>query len=226
MALRTAKTADSPKESPLAYSRIVVKAWTNVLTGVGPRLDRKVMAALVRQVAGVRELGAQVVLVTSGAIAAGREAIGEPRIGRGVPLSQMLAAVGQSRLMHSYQGLFSRYGTVVAQALLTRPDVEVYKDQENILVQTENTDGKWVVIIEFDVVLGKEGPRLVFDEAVVKPGQGGQGGSPLDTWKELVSKSKDLNLNAVGSKAIKSVRDMFQKPETLNPLLKAALQTP
>ncbi|MEK9659786.1 MAG: glutamate 5-kinase [Chloroflexota bacterium] len=124
MALPSARKASIPNGSPLAYRRIVVKAGTNVLTHKSPRLDKGVLASLAAQVAAVQSLGAQVVLVSSGAVAAGREVMGVPHAAKGVALSQMLAAVGQGRLMHAYQEAFAAHGLVVAQALLTRTDVE------------------------------------------------------------------------------------------------------
>ena len=105
------------------YKRIVVKAGTNLLTGGADHLDLTVMAALVDQVAHLRQTGHEVLLVTSGAIAAGRHALGLPQERRGVPFRQVLAAVGQSRLMHTYQELFARHDLVAAQALLTRHDI-------------------------------------------------------------------------------------------------------
>ena len=108
----------------LAYRRIVVKAGTNVLTRKSPKLDQRVMASLAEEIAKICRLDAQVVLVTSGAIAAGREAMGKAPDAKGVGLDQMLAAVGQSRLMHAYQELFAKHDITVAQALLTRQDVE------------------------------------------------------------------------------------------------------
>jgi glutamate 5-kinase len=121
---QTKPTTDDTAHRPLAYHRIVVKAGTNVLTGGTAQLDRDTMASLAWQIADVCAAGAQVVLVTSGAIAAGREAMGKAAGAKGVGLSQMLAAVGQSRLMHTYEELFSGYHVTVAQALLTRQDVE------------------------------------------------------------------------------------------------------
>jgi glutamate 5-kinase len=111
-------------EAPLSHRRIVVKAGTNVLTSKSPRLDRAVMASLVAQIAELSKAGAEVVIVTSGAVAAGREALGSRLSGKAVAESQMLAAVGQIRLMHAYQELFAPHDVVVAQALLTRQDVE------------------------------------------------------------------------------------------------------
>ena len=106
------------------YRRVVVKAGTNVLTRKTARLDRGAMASLAGQIADVVAMGAQVALVTSGAIAAGREAAPAVAKGKGVPASQMLAAIGQSRLMHAYSELFAERGVIVAQALLTARDVE------------------------------------------------------------------------------------------------------
>ena len=120
VALRMFSMAPSEKN----YTRIVVKAGTNVLTSKGERLDRDAMSALAGQVAAVMKAGAEPILVTSGAIAAGREAVKRPKGAKGVGVSQMLAAVGQSRLMHAYQELFAEHDVVVAQALLTHQDVE------------------------------------------------------------------------------------------------------
>ncbi len=144
---------------------MVVKAGTNVLTDGAQALDGKVMASLVAQLVQVRRMGAQVVLVTSGAIAAGREALGQAggQDGRSVAASQVLAAVGQSRLMHQYQELFSRHETSVAQALLTRHDLEDRSGYLNIRNTLEGLLQRGVVPVvnENDVVnveeIGPEG---------------------------------------------------------------------
>ena len=129
---QAARKAARGNSKPLIHRRLVVKAGTNVLTRRGAKLDAGVMASLVAQVVEVRTLGAQVVLVTSGAIAAGREALGLGPESKAVPMRQMLAAVGQSRLMHRYQELLSKHGVTVAQALLTRHDVEDRQGYLNI----------------------------------------------------------------------------------------------
>ncbi|GAB4425369.1 MAG: glutamate 5-kinase [Chloroflexi bacterium OHK40] len=106
--------------------RIVVKLGTSVLTAGTDRLNRPYMVGLARQVAVLRERDIEVVLVSSGAVAAGRERLGaapQQRARASVPLRQMFAAVGQSRLMHLYEQLFEIYGLQVAQALLTRDDL-------------------------------------------------------------------------------------------------------
>lgn len=106
-------------------SRLVVKLGTSVLTAGSDRLNRPYMVNLARQVAALRAQSVQVALVSSGAVAAGKERLGAvPAKARAnVPLKQMFAAVGQSRLMHLYEQLFEIYGLQVAQALLTRDDL-------------------------------------------------------------------------------------------------------
>lgn len=104
--------------------RLVLKLGTSVLTAGTDRLNRPFMVDLARQVARLRAQGVQMLLVSSGAIAAGWERLGfPPRKAGNVPLKQMLAAVGQSRLMHLYEQFFEIYGLHVAQALLTRDDL-------------------------------------------------------------------------------------------------------
>ena len=105
-------------------SPLVVKLGTSSLTGGAPQLSRPRMADLVRQIAGLRAGGRQVVLVSSGAIAAGREALGQPDLPKSIPAKQMLAAVGQPRLMEIWSGLFGIYGLHTAQVLLTRADLD------------------------------------------------------------------------------------------------------
>jgi glutamate 5-kinase len=107
----------------LAYRRIVLKFGTSLLTGGSDRLDTEVMAALASQVAAIHERGAEVVIVTSGAVAAGRHRLKANHELKGVPLRQVLAAVGQARLMQVYENLFEKHGITVAQALLTRADM-------------------------------------------------------------------------------------------------------
>jgi len=106
-----------------AFRRIVAKFGTSLLTGGGASLDLKVMANLVSQVAALRDDGREVLVVTSGAMAAGRDKLGlSPKV-RGIPQRQVLASAGQIRLMHAYEELFDQHGIVVAQALLTRTDL-------------------------------------------------------------------------------------------------------
>jgi len=81
------------------------------------------MSGLVAQVAQLHEQGAEVIVVSSGAITAGRSKLGISKKIRGIPFKQVMASVGQSRLMQTYDQLFSRHNITVAQALLAKADL-------------------------------------------------------------------------------------------------------
>jgi glutamate 5-kinase len=100
-----------------------VKAGTSLLTHESGGLDQEVMAGLVGQIARLHAEGADTLLVTSGAVAAGRHVLDVASQGKDLPFRQVLAAVGQSHLMHAYGRLFSARDIAVAQALLSRRDV-------------------------------------------------------------------------------------------------------
>jgi glutamate 5-kinase len=102
------------------YRRIIVKLGTSLLTGGSDRLNSRVMSGIVDQVAKLHREGTGFLVVSSGAIAAGRHKLGLDRDYKGIPFKQVLASVGQSRLMNAYDRLFSRHGITVAQALLTK----------------------------------------------------------------------------------------------------------
>ena len=126
------QSSSDRRNSSTTYRRIVVKAGTHVVTGGGDGLDLTVMAALVDQMARLRSQGREVLLVSSGAVAAGRQALGYPKERRDVPFRQVLASVGQSRLMNSYQEMFAGHDLVAAQALLTRADIADVQGYLNI----------------------------------------------------------------------------------------------
>ena len=107
----------------LAQARcIVVKVGSAVLAGPAG-LDAGVLEELVAQLALLRRQGRRVVLVSSGAVAAGRAALGPGRDTRSMSGRQAASAVGQSRLMHTYDQLFARHNLLSAQVLLTRDDL-------------------------------------------------------------------------------------------------------
>jgi glutamate 5-kinase len=103
--------------------RIVVKLGTSTLTKGTPHLNRQRMLEIVQQIAHLHQRGCEMVVVSSGAQAAGKERLDFPDLGRSLPARQMLAAVGQGRLMHIYSELFDIFEVVVAQVLLTRQDL-------------------------------------------------------------------------------------------------------
>lgn len=103
--------------------RIVVKLGTSTLTGGTVKLHRQRMLEVVQQVARMHQAGHEVILVSSGAQAAGRERLEFLDLPRSVPAKQMLSAIGQSHLMRIYGDLFDIFQVVVAQVLLTRDDL-------------------------------------------------------------------------------------------------------
>jgi len=105
------------------YHRLVIKLGTNLLTSGSGRLDLPTMTGLVDQVAQLHRQGLEIVLVSSGSIAAGRDKLGIDSDRKDIPFRQILAAVGQGRLMHAYEQLFDKHGIVVAQALLTKREL-------------------------------------------------------------------------------------------------------
>lgn len=104
-------------------SRFVIKLGTSTLTGGTPHLNRQRILELVQQMAALHQSGDEIILVSSGAQAAGDERLNFPDLGRSVPAKQMLSAVGQGRLMHIYSEMFDIFKISVGQVLLTRADL-------------------------------------------------------------------------------------------------------
>lgn len=101
--------------------RIVIKIGSSSLTiRESGHLDLRKIEKLVRVICQLRGEGKDVVLVSSGAIAVGRQALGVERKPEKTSEKQALAAVGQARLMMTYQRLFAEYNQTAAQVLLTK----------------------------------------------------------------------------------------------------------
>ncbi|MCX6368801.1 MAG: glutamate 5-kinase [Armatimonadetes bacterium] len=103
--------------------RIVVKLGTSTLTRGTTRLARRAILGIASQTAELLEAGHEVTLVSSGAMAAGREALGFTKLPSHLAGKQMLAAIGQPRLMQLWAELFRIYERTVSQVLLTRGDI-------------------------------------------------------------------------------------------------------
>ena len=100
----------------------VVKIGTSSLTSETGDADRIKIGEIVRQLADIKDMGHDVVVTTSGAIAAGFRALGYTKRPSSVAAKQASAAVGQGLLMEEYSSFFSQRGYVCAQILLTRED--------------------------------------------------------------------------------------------------------
>jgi glutamate 5-kinase len=116
-------TASPARRSVAAAQRVVVKVGSSSLTTAGGGLDESRLNKLVDTIAGSAESGRQVVLVSSGAIAAGLAPLGLQRRPRDLATQQAAASVGQQALAHAYAASFERYGVLVGQVLLTADDV-------------------------------------------------------------------------------------------------------
>ena len=152
-----------PQTQHVEYPRIVVKIGTNVLTAGSEDLNTSAMADLVDQIASMRARGIEVLLVTSGAIVAGRHrihasnAVRDPHP-RDIQARQAFAAVGQGRLMSLWDGLFEQHDVVTAQALLTGTDLAdrvSYLNARNTLIRLVEL-GVVPIINENDVVSVEE----------------------------------------------------------------------
>lgn len=108
---------------------VVVKVGSAVLTS-DKGLEAQAVGTLVDQISALHDRGLEVVLVSSGAVAAGRMRIRQSVAGAEnidfaeLPSRQAASSIGQSRLMHSYDEAFGRFGKTVAQVLLTREDLK------------------------------------------------------------------------------------------------------
>ncbi|MCX2731653.1 glutamate 5-kinase [Saccharopolyspora sp. NFXS83] len=111
------------RKSIAAAHRLVVKVGSSSLTTSKGALDQARLAALVDAVAARVDAGGQVVVVSSGAIAAGIAPLGLRRRPRDLATKQAAASVGQQALAHAYAESFARYRRTVGQVLLTADDV-------------------------------------------------------------------------------------------------------
>lgn len=148
------------------YNRIIVKAGTSLLTTGSGQINLSVIENLVSQIAGLRQKRHQIALVSSGAVAVGRSAIDSLFENKGVLDRQVLAAIGQPRLMNIYEKYFSEQGIVCAQALLSRRDFDDrlgYLNLRNTLWSLMDR-GMVPIINENDVVAVEELEGNVFGD--------------------------------------------------------------
>ncbi len=114
------------------YKRIVVKVGTSTLTHQSGELNLRNMERLTAVLSDIKNSGAEVVLVSSGAISVGVSGLKMPCRPTELRLKQAAAAVGQCRLMHLYDKMFAEYNKIVAQILLTKEDVDSGEREENL----------------------------------------------------------------------------------------------
>ncbi|MFO7760811.1 MAG: glutamate 5-kinase [Thermodesulfobacteriota bacterium] len=140
-----------------SVKRVVVKVGSAVLAS-STGLNQGVVENLVKDISFLNKKGKEVILVSSGAVAAGRQKLGLKRVDLDLREKQAVAAVGQAGLMRCYERLFELYGQNVAQILLTHDDLA----RRNRYLNIRNTISKlfdWgilPVVNENDTVSVKE----------------------------------------------------------------------
>jgi glutamate 5-kinase len=150
----------------MSYRRIVAKLGTSLLTSGTDQLDLTLMANLAEQIARLRQQGREIIIVSSGAIAAGRERLRGIPESKNTPFKQVLASVGQGHLMHTYEQLFSQHGITIAQALLSKTDMSDragYLNARNTLLALIEL-GVICIVNENDVVAIDEIEELKFGD--------------------------------------------------------------
>lgn len=116
-------SAEATREALRAARRIVVKVGSSSLTTAEGGLDRDALTRVVDTLVDVRASGKQIVLISSGAIAAGLAPLGMTSRPGGLAAQQAAASVGQGLLMQAYTEAFGRQGLPVGQVLLTVEDL-------------------------------------------------------------------------------------------------------
>ena len=115
--------------------RVVVKVGSSTLTHETGKLNLRHMERLTQALSDFKNAGKEIILVTSGAVSAGRSKLGVDHRPASIEEKQAMAAVGQTELMRTYDRFFSRYGHTVAQILITRNSIEKEVSRTN----AENT---------------------------------------------------------------------------------------
>lgn len=141
-----------------SMKRLVVKIGSNILADGKEGLDTKRISSIARDIVELQNMGYDIVLVSSGAIAAGMRKLGLKEKPKDVKLKQAAAAIGQSSLMWAYEKSFGDYGKKVAQILITRDDLsdrKKYINAKNTLL-TLLAYGIFPVINENDTVATDE----------------------------------------------------------------------
>ena len=132
------------KEIMVPVKKVLIKIGSAVLAG-DDGLDIVIIQQLADEIAGLKDEGYQIIIVTSGAIASGKHRMGIAGPLKSIPQKQAAAAIGQGRLMRVYANAFGAHGIYVAQILLTMSDLTDRKRFLNIR-NTLSTLVEWGVI--------------------------------------------------------------------------------
>ncbi len=146
--------------------RVVIKVGTHSIARKTGRPDYRALRRMVDGVVGLRRRGLEVVFVSSGAVAAGVEALGLKARPSDVSDVQMCAAVGQARFIAEYEKLFAARGVKIGQVLLTHSD---FADRRRVANLRRSLDhllraGIVPVVNENDIVADEELKGLAFGD--------------------------------------------------------------
>ncbi len=133
------------RENLSKTKRVVFKVGTSSLTYPNGRLNINKIDILVRVISDLKNRGMEVVLVSSGAIGVGVGKLGLSEKPKDMPGKQAAAAVGQCELMYLYDKLFSEYGHITGQVLLTKDAIE-HEDRR------QNAHNTFITLIKMGVV--------------------------------------------------------------------------
>lgn len=138
--------------------RLVVKLGTSSLTHESGKLNLRKIDRLVRVLADLKNAGNEIVMVSSGAVGVGASKLGMKQRPREVVERQAAASVGQCELMYLYDKIFSEYGYVVSQVLLT-------KDIVDIPARKKNVTNTFFKLLEYDAIpIVNENDTVATDE--------------------------------------------------------------
>ncbi|TKC12145.1 glutamate 5-kinase [Pedobacter polaris] len=129
----------------LPYKKIVVKVGSNVITQANGLPDEERIKHLVHQLAAIKAEGIEVILVSSGAVASGRSLIQVTEKQDAVTTRQLLAAIGQVKLINTYANFFAEHAIKCAQVLVTKED---FRDRAHYL----NMKNCLQILLQHDVI--------------------------------------------------------------------------
>jgi len=130
---------------PFNYKRIIVKIGSNVFTDEHGLPNIKRIEHLVEQIAAIKKQGKEMILVSSGAVASGRSLITVPEKQDAVATRQLLASIGQVKLINTYSQLFERFNFLCSQVLVTKED---FRDRMHYL----NMKTCLELLLQYDVI--------------------------------------------------------------------------
>lgn len=188
--------------------RIVIKIGTKVISTESGTLDEEFLAHAVEQIAMLRKVGMQVVLVTSGAVGAGKSLLSLQDIKSEVVQKQVFAAVGQVQLMTVYARLFAKYSYHCAQVLATKEDFrdeQHYKNMQNcfegllldsvipIVNENDVVATTELLFTDNDELAGLVAKQLKADSLIILTGTDGI----VDDAKKTIPEINSSNVEAV-----------------------------